>query len=56
MLSSVRSACRAMLAVCLVTAAPAIAGDCAPVWSQGLGGSGPVYLIPGSSGPTCSII
>lgn len=26
------------------------------MWSQGLGGSGPVYPIAGSSGPTCSIV
>ncbi|MFI4855002.1 MAG: hypothetical protein ACIAQF_08520, partial [Phycisphaerales bacterium JB065] len=55
-LKPIRSAWRAALIVCLVSAPTAIAGDCEPQWNHGIAGSGPVLPIPGSSGVTTSFI
>ncbi|MFG0293888.1 MAG: hypothetical protein ACF8MJ_12155, partial [Phycisphaerales bacterium JB050] len=56
MLKPIRSAWRAALIVCLVSAPTAIAGDCEPQWNHGIAGSGPVLPIPGSSGVAASFI
>lgn len=56
MLNRIRSACCAMLVVCFVSSAPVFAGECDPVWSEGLAGNGPLLLSPGAAGVNCAIV